>query len=109
VGGTLAVAVVHTAVVVAVVRTAVHTVVVVAVVVHTAVVVAVVRNAVHTVVVVAVFVLSAAMMAYLFFYQPVLMILDGRREEAVKFFFKTVGIFAVATAVLLAASIFVRG
>lgn len=57
----------------------------------------------------AVFVLSAAMMAYLFFYQPVLMILDGRREEAVKFFFKTVGVFAVATAILLAVSIFVRG
>lgn len=45
----------------------------------------------------ATFVLSAALMGYLFFYQPLLMLLDGRREQGVKLFLKTVGAFAVAT------------
>jgi hypothetical protein len=33
-------------------------------------------------------------MAYLFFYQPVLMLLDGKRAEAAKLFLGTVAIFA---------------
>ena len=57
----------------------------------------------------AVFVLSAAVMAYLFFYQPVLMLLDGKRDKAVKLFLQTVGIFAVATAALMVVSVIVRG
>ena len=57
-----------------------------------------------------VFVLSAAMMAYLFFYQPVLMLLDGDREKGIKLFLQTIGIFAVETGILLIASvIFARG
>ncbi|OHA17737.1 MAG: hypothetical protein A2664_03950 [Candidatus Taylorbacteria bacterium RIFCSPHIGHO2_01_FULL_46_22b] len=50
----------------------------------------------------AVFVLSVALMAYLFFYQPVIMFLDGHREEGVKLFLKTVGAFAVATVLVIA-------
>lgn len=49
----------------------------------------------------AVFVLSAALMAYLFFYQPIIMILDGHREEGVTLFLKTVGAFAVATVLVI--------
>ena len=49
----------------------------------------------------ATFVLSAALMAYLFFYQPVILFMDGRREEALIFFFRTVGTFAVATAAVI--------
>ena len=49
----------------------------------------------------ATFVLSAALMGYLFLYQPLLMLLDGRKEEAVKLFLKTVGAFAVATALVI--------
>lgn len=56
-----------------------------------------------------VFVLSCALMAYLFFYQPLLMLLDGKREQAVKLFLQTVGIFAVGTALLLIVSQVVRG
>ena len=56
-----------------------------------------------------VFVLSASVMAYLFFYQPLLMILDGKREEGVKLFLKTIGVFAIATAALLLISINVPG
>lgn len=45
--------------------------------------------------------LSVAVMAYLFFYQPLLMFIDGKKEEAVNLFIKTVGIFAVLTAIVL--------
>jgi len=50
---------------------------------------------------IATFVLSAALMAYLFFYQPLILFLEGRREEALRFFFRTVGTFAAATAVVI--------
>ncbi|MBM3261052.1 hypothetical protein FJY93_01400 [Candidatus Kaiserbacteria bacterium] len=46
-------------------------------------------------------VLSVALMAYLFFYQPILMLLDGYREKAVKLFLQTIGIFAIGIVLLL--------
>ena len=49
----------------------------------------------------ATFVLSAALMGYLFLYQPLLLIIDGKREEGVTFFLKTVGAFAIATALVI--------
>lgn len=52
-------------------------------------------------------VLSAAIMAFLFFYQPVLMLIEGKREEAVKFFLKTIGIFALGTGILLLTALLV--
>jgi len=48
-----------------------------------------------------VFTLSAAVMAYLFFYQPLLLFIDGKKKEAVSLFVRTVGFFAVFTAVAL--------
>ncbi len=51
-------------------------------------------------------VLSVSVMAFLFFYQPVIMLLEGKRQEAVTFFFKTVATFAIATALILLISIF---
>ena len=45
--------------------------------------------------------LSVAVMAYLFFYQPLLLFIEGKKIEAVNLFVKTVGIFAVITAVVL--------
>jgi hypothetical protein len=57
--------------------------------------------------VLAVLVLSVALMAYLFFYQPVIMLLEGQRKEAGTLFLKTVGIFAVATVLLLTLSVIV--
>ncbi len=56
----------------------------------------------------AVFVLSAAVMAYLFFYQPVLLFLDSKREEGVRLFVKTLGIFACGTAIILLVSFIVN-
>jgi len=55
----------------------------------------------------ALLVLSVALMAYLFFYQPVIMLIQGEREKAVKLFLQTVGIFAIETALLLCVSIIV--
>lgn len=41
------------------------------------------------------FTLSAAVMGYLFCYQPLRLYLDGKKEEAVRLFLKTVAIFAI--------------
>ena len=46
-------------------------------------------------------VLSVALMGYLFFYQPVVMLIEGKREEGVKLFLQTVGLFAVATVLVM--------
>jgi hypothetical protein len=54
-------------------------------------------------------VLSVSLMAYLFFYEPLLMLLDGKRTEALRFFLSTVGIFAAATLVILLLAVFVSG
>ena len=45
--------------------------------------------------------LSVAVMAYLFFYQPLQLFIDGKKKQAVNLFVRTVGIFAVFTAVVL--------
>lgn len=46
--------------------------------------------------------LSVAVMAYLFFYQPLLLFIEGKKKEAVHLFVKTVGIFGIVTALCLA-------
>src|SRR3989344_8908803 len=45
--------------------------------------------------------LSVAVMAFLFFYQPLQLFIEGKKKEAVDFFVKTVGVFAAITAVVL--------
>lgn len=45
--------------------------------------------------------LSAAVMAYLFLYQPLLLFMEGKKKEAVHLFVRTIGIFAIFTAVVL--------
>jgi hypothetical protein len=47
-------------------------------------------------------VLSVALMGYLFFYQPLLLILDGRKKEGVDLFLMTIAVFAGITLLLLA-------
>jgi hypothetical protein len=51
-------------------------------------------NLLVPIVMISLLVLSVALMGFLFFYQPVLLLLDGKRAEAIRLFFKTVGIFA---------------
>lgn len=45
--------------------------------------------------------LSVAVMAFLFFYQPLLFFIEGKKKEAVYLFVKTVEIFAAITVVVL--------
>lgn len=45
--------------------------------------------------------LSVAVMAYLFFYQPLMLFIGGKKKEALDLFLKTVGIFAVMTGLVL--------
>jgi hypothetical protein len=45
--------------------------------------------------------LSVSVMAFLFFYQPLLLFIEGKKKEAVNLFVKTVGIFATLTAIVL--------
>ncbi|MFA5136006.1 MAG: hypothetical protein WC489_01275 [Patescibacteria group bacterium] len=52
--------------------------------------------------------LSVAVMAFLFFYRPLMLFIDGKKTDAVNFFIKTVGVFAVLTTVVLFLLFFVR-
>lgn len=45
--------------------------------------------------------LSVAVMAYLFFYQPFQLFIEGKKKDAVDLFIKTVGIFAIFTIMAL--------
>lgn len=45
--------------------------------------------------------LSVAVMAYLFFYQPLLLFIDKKKKEALDLFVKTVGFFAIFTIIVL--------
>ena len=45
--------------------------------------------------------LSVAIMGFLFFYQPVLLFIEGKKKLAVNLFVKTVGIFAIFTVTVL--------
>ncbi len=53
------------------------------------------------------FSLSAAAMAFIFFYQPVLLFLEGQKIASVKLLVQTLGAFAVITAILLSSLFFV--
>ncbi len=47
------------------------------------------------------FVFSAAVMAFLFFYQPVSLLVENKRKESVSYFLQTIGIFGIVTAIVL--------
>lgn len=44
--------------------------------------------------------LSAAIMAFIFFYQPLQLFIEGKKKEAVDLFIKTVGIFGAITLIV---------
>ena len=58
-------------------------------------------NVVGTATAFSLFVLSAAIMAFLFFYDPIVLLLENKRKEAVSFFFTTVLSFGVMVAILV--------
>ena len=47
------------------------------------------------------FVFSAAVMAFLFFYRPVVLLIENKREEAFSFFLKMLATFGVITLIVL--------
>ncbi|KND49284.1 MAG: hypothetical protein AB203_02715 [Parcubacteria bacterium C7867-008] len=47
------------------------------------------------------FVFSAAVMAFLFFYQPLRKLIENKRAEALSYFLKTLGVFGAITFVVL--------
>ena len=47
--------------------------------------------------VISIFTLSAAVMGYIFCFKPISLLLEGRKEEAVKLFLKTVAVFGLIT------------
>ncbi|MES2994531.1 MAG: hypothetical protein V4681_00645 [Patescibacteria group bacterium] len=47
------------------------------------------------------FVFSAAVMAFLFFYQPALRLIENKKAEAVSYFLQTLGMFGAITVVVL--------
>ncbi len=52
------------------------------------------------------FVFSAAVMAFLFFYEPLQKLIENKKTEALSYFFKTLGIFGVVmVAILVVASL----
>ncbi|MDB5189952.1 MAG: hypothetical protein JWN49_278 [Parcubacteria group bacterium] len=51
--------------------------------------------------VISLLVFSAAVMAFLFFYQPALRLIENKKAEAVSYFLKTLGIFGVITVAVL--------
>lgn len=54
------------------------------------------------------FSLSVVVMAFVFFYQPVLMYMEGEKVKAIKLGLQTVGAFGVVTAILLASIVLSR-
>jgi hypothetical protein len=51
-------------------------------------------------------VLSVALMAFFFFYHPLVLLLDSKRTESIKSFFCTVITFAGITAIFVATEVF---
>lgn len=47
------------------------------------------------------FVFSAATMSYLFLYEPLCLLVDGKKQEAAMFFIQTLAIFAISAAAFL--------
>lgn len=45
--------------------------------------------------------LSAATMAYLFFYQPLRLLIEGKKKQAVSLFAQTIGVFGAITVLAL--------
>jgi hypothetical protein len=54
------------------------------------------------------FTLSAAVMAFLFFYQPLKLYFDNRQKEAVMYFMKTIAYFAVVVIISFSALLYFR-
>jgi len=46
-------------------------------------------------------VFSASVMAFLFFYRPIVLLIENKKAEALSYFLKTLGVFGAITATLI--------
>lgn len=60
-------------------------------------------NVVGAVAAFSLFTFSAAVMAFLFFYRPVMLLAEKKKEEAISFFLKTLATFGVITLIVVVA------
>ena len=44
--------------------------------------------------------LSVSIMGYIFFYQPLVLLIDGKKKEALQLFTQTIGVFGLITVVV---------
>ncbi len=51
--------------------------------------------------VLSVLVFSVAVMGFLFFYRPVILLLENKRDEAISYFLRTLGLFGIITLLVL--------
>lgn len=60
-----------------------------------------VHSVIAPIAILSLFTLSAAVMGYLFFYQPVMLYLEGKKKDAVRLFLQTLAVFGVVTLLIL--------
>ena len=60
-------------------------------------------NMVGSIAALSLLVFSAAVMGFLFFYRPAVLLVENKRDEAVSFFLKTLGTFGVITLLVILA------
>jgi Na+-transporting methylmalonyl-CoA/oxaloacetate decarboxylase gamma subunit len=53
-------------------------------------------------------VFSVAVMGFLFFYRPAVLLIENKKKEAVDYFFKTLGAFGAITAIVVAAMLTIQ-
>ena len=58
-------------------------------------------NLVGSIAFISLVVFSAAVMGFLFFYRPVGLLMENKRDEAISFFLKTLGTFGVITLLVI--------
>jgi len=58
-------------------------------------------NVIGSIAFISLVVFSAAVMGFLFFYRPVMLLLENKRDEAISFFLKTLGTFGVITLIAI--------
>lgn len=54
-------------------------------------------------------VFSVALMGFLFFYRPVVLLLEDKKEEAVRYFLKTLGTFGAITVAVISSLVLLFG
>lgn len=63
-------------------------------------------NMVGSIAAISLFTFSAAVMAFLFFYRPIMLLIADKKREAIVFFLKTIGVFGTITLLVILTLVF---